>query len=227
MPGGNRLRISQEGPSVLLSPTANAGDEAVDFGSDCSPSPQVKEALAFYGQLEPAFGLNRGARIGLTRERWIWTDPIDSPRNLRIIDRNGEASIAGTLWVRRGHIVVRRSSTSLRGHACPCPDLIHDRESAGQVTGFDFCFGQPQKQVSVPVDVDVQRALLLRLPTDSGLRSACLFMDRFLGAVRASVRGVSDERSVIESPILVGNELASNGPVETRIYRRQVARLEI
>ena len=46
MPGGNRLRPSQEGPSVLLSSTANAVDEAVDFSSDCSPPPQVKEAHA-------------------------------------------------------------------------------------------------------------------------------------------------------------------------------------
>src|SRR5882672_6212021 len=105
MPGGNRLRPDQEAPSVLLSSTANAGDEAVDFSSDCSPSPQVKEALAFCGQLEPAFGLNRGARVGLIGERRIRTDSVHSPRNLRIIDRNGEAIIAGTLWVRRGHIV--------------------------------------------------------------------------------------------------------------------------
>src|SRR6266550_2481568 len=227
MPGGNRFRPGQEAPSVLLSSTANASDEAVDFSSDCSPSPEVKEALSFCGQLEPAFSLNRSARVGLTRERRIRTDSVDSPGNRRIIDRNGEASIAGTLCVHRGHIVVSRSRTSLRGHACPCPDLIHDREGAGQVIGFDFGFGQPQKQVRVPVYVDVQRALLLRLPTDSGLRSAGLFMNRFLGAVRASVRRVSDERSVIESPILVGDELASNGPVEARVYGRQVARLEI
>src|SRR5882762_8398697 len=187
MPGGNRLRPSQEAPSVLLSSTANAVDEAVDFSSDGSPPPQVKEALAFCGQLKPAFGLNRGARVGQIGERRIRTDSVDSPRNLRIIDGNGEASIARTLRIRRGHIVVSRSRTSLRGHACPCPDLIHDRESAGQVTGFNFCFGQPQKQVRVPVYVNVQRALLLRLPTDSGLRSAGLFMDRFLGAVRTAI----------------------------------------
>src|SRR6266446_4088194 len=52
-------------------------------------------------------------------------------------------------------------------------------------------------------------------------------MNRFLGAVRTAIRRVSDERSVIESPILVGDELASNGPVETRIYGRQVAGFEI
>src|SRR3979411_1164646 len=118
MPGCNRLRPSQEAPSVLLlSPPgsgANAGDEAVDLSSDCAPPPQVKEALSLYGQLEPAFGLNRGARIGLTRERWIRSDSVHSPRNLRIIDRNGEPTIAGTLRVHRSHIVVRRSRTSLR-----------------------------------------------------------------------------------------------------------------
>src|SRR6266481_9914056 len=112
MPGGNRLRPGQEAPSVLLSSTANASDEAVDFSSDCSPSPEVKEALSFCGQLEPAFSLNRSARVGRTRERWIWIDSVESPRNLRIIDRNGEASIAGTLRVRRGHIVVSCSRAS-------------------------------------------------------------------------------------------------------------------
>src|SRR5450759_989780 len=106
-------------------------------------------------------------------------------------------------------------------------DLVHDRSSAGQITGFNFRLRQHQQQVGVAVNVDVDPALLLRLPTNGRLGAAALFVDDFLGHVETGVHHLPYPRIAEEPPILVRDAITADRPIKPRIHRRHIAGDEV
>src|SRR5437016_3644647 len=77
--------------------------------------------------------------------------------------------------------------------------------------------------------MNVDRIQLRILPTYAALGAARLFVCVFLGTVKTSICRVSHPtvRSVIESPILVGNSVSANRPVYPGINGRLVVLIEV
>ncbi len=108
-------------------------------------------------------------------------------------------------------------ATPLGGLPGPRPDLIDDPSGLFQVVRFDSRLGQEQQHIRIPEDVDVHGIQLERVPTDATLSATALLVDVLLRAVRTGVGSVPDEGRIVQSPVLVGDAIPADRPVQPRI----------